>query len=834
MAKKVFPGAAFEPCDNEVVPFWFDLFTQISLLAPLPARAKEILEKCPGAMRLRRFQKNDVICRQGEEDCTAFYILKTDDLDTLFQYPQKRIAQAPIEKAAALKKIAELETAAAKALDESKSKDAEKAQKQVKDLQEKVAQLEREIELLPALKAKLDALADSGRPKRQADLQIGAQADLELAQLEEQALAADNKQEATFFRRLRTADPTRKRASADESGADPDLSRRLHASATAAELRTAAFVYLGETPSSPPEPGWFGWLKRAFGGAPSAQDEPAPVNLPFDGPTEVSARTRQATLYEGELFGEMACLNRAPRSATVVAARECYILEMLSNILMEIDKDPGYQKERRRVYEERVLDLQMRGLSIFADLTDEQFARALLEVRAHLKLRSCKSGEIICDEHERSDCVYLVRSGMVQVKKNVSSLLSVADIASWKDTVTALRADGPAAAWRKLMPTAARNLLESRADPEQIPAGDQAEIVHGINEVIKNAQVPAAAEFKDIIARANLSERVRSYTTYQAPRQFDARELEEVIKSASVRVTKQAEPAKADDWSELDGRRLNRLLLEEIVPQGFRRLPRASGPDTTLTYLSRGEFIGEIGVCKKQPRSSTCIAFGQPRFGKEDLGEIELVQIPGEVFLQLMDAYPVIKARVDAEIAFREKRSTEHAQRIRPGAVARTTQESDRLGLMQGQKLMLIDMERCTLCLECVKGCVDAHDDGRSRLFLTGHRYDKYLVPITCRSCLDPVCMIGCPVRSIQRGDNREIIIKDWCVGCQKCAKQCPYDAIKMHDVPKSPDVFRIRDEIAVVCDLCSSLPDQTPRCVYACPHDAATRVNARLELPVL
>jgi Fe-S-cluster-containing hydrogenase component 2 len=97
--------------------------------------------------------------------------------------------------------------------------------------------------------------------------------------------------------------------------------------------------------------------------------------------------------------------------------------------------------------------------------------------------------------------------------------------------------------------------------------------------------------------------------------------------------------------------------------------------------------------------------------------------------------------------------------------------------------------------------------------------------------------MIDCPVRSIQRGHNHEMIIKDWCIGCQKCAKNCPYDAIKMHELPSSvsgEDAYRIRNEIAVVCDLCSSLPDQNPRCVYACPHEAAMRVNARLELPLL
>ena len=33
--------------------------------------------------------------------------------------------------------------------------------------------------------------------------------------------------------------------------------------------------------------------------------------------------------------------------------------------------------------------------------------------------------------------------------------------------------------------------------------------------------------------------------------------------------------------------------------------------------------------------------------------------------------------------------------------------------------------------------------------------------------------------------------------------------------------------EQAVVCDLCASAPAGDPNCVYACPHDAALRVDA-------
>jgi Fe-S-cluster-containing hydrogenase component 2 len=166
--------------------------------------------------------------------------------------------------------------------------------------------------------------------------------------------------------------------------------------------------------------------------------------------------------------------------------------------------------------------------------------------------------------------------------------------------------------------------------------------------------------------------------------------------------------------------------------------------------------------------------------------------------------------------------------------------EFEQLGLVQGQQLMLIDLEKCTRCGACVEACVDAHADGRNRLYLDGPRFDKYLVPITCRSCLDPVCLIGCPVGAIYRGDNGEIRIRNHCIGCSLCADQCPYGSIHMSDRELNPSpasgLFQLESGVvlkeftqrAVVCDMCSSHSSQEPSCVYACPHDAALRVDAR------
>ena len=70
-------------------------------------------------------------------------------------------------------------------------------------------------------------------------------------------------------------------------------------------------------------------------------------------------------------------------------------------------------------------------------------------------------------------------------------------------------------------------------------------------------------------------------------------------------------------------------------------------------------------------------------------------------------------------------------------------------------------------------------------------RFGKFLVPTSCRSCLDPVCMIRCPVASIHRGDNREIVIEDWCIGCSACAESCPYGSIQMYDLGIIPEKAR-------------------------------------------
>lgn len=151
----------------------------------------------------------------------------------------------------------------------------------------------------------------------------------------------------------------------------------------------------------------------------------------------------------------------------------------------------------------------------------------------------------------------------------------------------------------------------------------------------------------------------------------------------------------------------------------------------------------------------------------------------------------------------------------------------------------MIDLTKCTRCQECVRACAASHRGitkadkprGITRLILEGERFEQFLIPSACRSCHDPLCLIGCPVDAIHRRptDPRRpdkqslaIVIEDHCIGCGLCAHNCPFGAIHMLDLPKGRQVVG-PERTATNCDLCEGR-DGVPRCVYACPHGAAER----------
>jgi len=264
-----------------------------------------------------------------------------------------------------------------------------------------------------------------------------------------------------------------------------------------------------------------------------------------------------------------------------------------------------------------------------------------------------------------------------------------------------------------------------------------------------------------------------------------------------------------------------------LVRIGFVKVSQKHGSeDLVLAYLPRGGYFGEMGLLQGGVRTATCVA----------LDHVEVVRILAPDFHQMLDRFPEVRADIQ-RTAEQRARQNGMLQRSR-NAVPDNAPLHQFLeqGLMEAQSLLVLDLEKCTRCDQCVKACADAHD-GVTRLLRDGVRFENYLVATSCRQCRDPRCMIGCPVGSIRRRNSLEVIIEDWCVGCGLCATNCPYGNITVHEFDASGNATALQSvqadkdsgnehkvRKATSCDLCHDLAE--PSCVYACPHDAAHRVK--------
>jgi Fe-S-cluster-containing dehydrogenase component/CRP-like cAMP-binding protein len=148
-----------------------------------------------------------------------------------------------------------------------------------------------------------------------------------------------------------------------------------------------------------------------------------------------------------------------------------------------------------------------------------------------------------------------------------------------------------------------------------------------------------------------------------------------------------------------------------------------------------------------------------------------------------------------------------------------------------GTEAMLIDMDRCTRCDDCVRACAATHDNN-PRFLRHGPVHDNIMVAQACMHCADPICMIGCPTGAIHRDafEGEVVINPATCIGCTVCANNCPYGAIRMVEARDQAGSILVASDAkpivkATKCDLCL---DQYggPACVNACPHDALDRVN--------
>ena len=233
--------------------------------------------------------------------------------------------------------------------------------------------------------------------------------------------------------------------------------------------------------------------------------------------------------------------------------------------------------------------------------------------------------------------------------------------------------------------------------------------------------------------------------------------------------------------------------------------------DVAATYLRKGDWAGETALLLDEPWPFTLTA----------LEHVELVKLAREDMQEVLREFPQLEGQLWQTLTARLKQVRQAAGDPLHSQPLQFAMDS---GLIHGESVLLINLETCTRCDECVRGCADAHG-GEPRFVREGIKFKNFSVPTACYQCTDPVCMIGCPTGAISRplGTLEVVIDKATCIGCGNCVRRCPWGNILQ--VPYNSPTLNKEIGLASKCDLCVGR-DAGPACVQMCPHGAAVRVS--------
>lgn len=300
-----------------------------------------------------------------------------------------------------------------------------------------------------------------------------------------------------------------------------------------------------------------------------------------------------------------------------------------------------------------------------------------------------------------------------------------------------------------------------------------------------------------------------------------------------------------------------------IILDGFVQIvrERTDAQRRVLAYLREGEYFGEMSL----------LGSGLAWASVFTAGKCELIKIDREGFRELCRCYPETERAMRAVIGRRQEQENKITAEL-----SDLLEKSGQLGVIQSDALLVMDLDRCIKCDNCVRACESLH--GRSRLIRNGVQIGRYLVPSACRHCDDPKCMSACPTGAVKRRSEGEIYFQyDLCIGCGNCAIACPFDNITMIDTPSfdkaqkrkaaevggnffrpypvaehqargsllkrifgwaekaeepaqretkpEPEHGHTPPSFPIKCDLCDGLPFMG--CVHSCPTGAAIRIEA-------
>lgn len=265
-----------------------------------------------------------------------------------------------------------------------------------------------------------------------------------------------------------------------------------------------------------------------------------------------------------------------------------------------------------------------------------------------------------------------------------------------------------------------------------------------------------------------------------------------------------------------------------LLRAGFARLSQKfGGGERTLNYIGAGHFYGLSEIAHNWRNKAAVVNF---QFSLRAIGYAHLLIVPTRVMEEIvLPSLPKEALPAPVEIAEDDLDSAANPKPETVGADVLEFLTENRF--FNGTASMVIDLDRCTRCDDCVRACASTHDNN-PRFLRHGPTAGSLMVANACMHCADPVCMIGCPTGAIHRESfaGQVVINPETCIGCKACFNNCPYDAIRMVEVRDANGEFMVDPEMkpiakATKCDLCvESYGGQA--CERACPHGALSRLN--------
>ena len=320
--------------------------------------------------------------------------------------------------------------------------------------------------------------------------------------------------------------------------------------------------------------------------------------------------------------------------------------------------------------------------------------------------------------------------------------------------------------------------------------------------------------------------RFESYGDFTWNRKFKKQSREDVARRITMEpvIAEQNQPA--DDFI--------------MIRNGFVRLSRQYGDGhRTVAYLGKGQTFGLREIAHNwRNQSKRGYTMSLRAVGHVDVLRISATEMERWVLGNISEQHlpQALTPEEAASFTLRpERRLVSREQEIESGLLEFLVEGR----FINGTEAMLIDLDRCTRCDDCVRACASTHDNN-PRFLRQGPQHENWMIAGACMHCVDPVCMIGCPTGAIARDQTTgSVLINDQtCIGCGACANSCPYQNIRMVDVRDKKGNLLVDETTqkpiskATKCDFCA---EQTggPACQRACPHDALYRVNLTTPNPL-